>query len=222
MAAFSSIDTEIPARGTSRTPPPCFKKLKYIWALQGIIALPRLYLIAFISLIMFWMFMFTPGLAIVIWLFCAIDLVMTLSIILTVVRQYHNKETATAAVTFRREAMKAAFATYLWLWALFTDPKRVFKPEDSQSGLDPKAERTLVIINIYLMVLTVVVILVFYPSVWLAYRDWRAEREAKRCEDVEFGVAGGEEDRIRLLDRSSIDDILGDLIEDDDSKIRKF
>jgi hypothetical protein len=59
--------------------------------------------------------------------------------------------------------------------------------------------------------------LLFYPALWLAYQDWRTERNGERDGNVE--LEAGVEEETRLLGRESVDG-LRDVVEYDESKER--
>ena len=83
---------------------------------------------------------------------------MTITLITTIMFQYRDKATATTGLTLRREATKTVFATYLWLWTFLGDPKCIFTPDDSPSGLIPKDEIKVMKIRMYQAFITVVVV----------------------------------------------------------------
>ena len=62
--------------------------------------------------------------------------------------------------------------------------------------------------------------LLFYPALWLAYRDWRASRNMTGIRDVEVVFAADEQ--AGLLERNSIDTLGTLLSEDDESEKRKW
>jgi len=61
--------------------------------------------------------------------------------------------------------------------------------------------------------------LLFYPALWMAYRDWRSSRNAQIIRDVEVVFVA--EEQLGLLDRNSID-TLSFHSDDDEMEKRKW
>jgi hypothetical protein len=70
MAAFSDPESNELEKESWRTQPSYANVLKWIWAFQGLIAVPRLFLIVFVSIIMLAMYPLhhSPEGAILIWM----------------------------------------------------------------------------------------------------------------------------------------------------------
>jgi hypothetical protein len=84
---------------------------------------------------------------------------MTITVIITIIRQYRSTPPVPAFLTLRREATKTLFATYLWLWTFLADPKCVFTYDDnSPTGLIPKDEMKVRKIKMYEGLITLIVV----------------------------------------------------------------
>ncbi|KAJ4305079.1 hypothetical protein N0V90_000609 [Kalmusia sp. IMI 367209] len=161
---------------------------------------------------------------IVIYIFVGLDIWMCGFIIMTVYRQYIDKERDVKKM-LKREAIKTAFATYLFLWGLVTNPGKSLSPiktdtgkgKELDKGTKEAIEKMAIRLWIWHIVVVVLIIVLFYPPLWLAYQDWKTEKTRSEGGYIEL-----EEHQIRLLDRASMD-ILDDGIEQDDhdhSKVR--
>ncbi|KPI37476.1 uncharacterized protein AB675_10374 [Cyphellophora attinorum] len=77
------------------------------------------------------------------------------------------------SMTLRFEILKSVLATALWLWLLLD---AIFGPRDHYSYYKDRSQRIMVA-----AISSLLLFILYYPTVWLAYRD--TAREAPSSDD---------------------------------------
>ncbi|KAF1950435.1 hypothetical protein CC80DRAFT_509772 [Byssothecium circinans] len=203
MAAYTPLDNSSQTN-TLANKPSQYRKwtLKVLWMVQTLLVIPRIIGVLLLFILLFVISLFEPGFAFVFALVLVIDLFMCFGILVTVWKQYAAKK-RNPKNALKREALKTIFATYLWLWTFITNPKK-FLSRKTPGQPNPAADRLVSRIHTWTIVIAVTVILAFYPALWLAYQEWKIEKNITERGDIE--LQDEDEHQIRLMDRTSIDD----------------
>ncbi|KAF2738882.1 hypothetical protein EJ04DRAFT_573344 [Polyplosphaeria fusca] len=189
------------SRSTARTLRIGRVLLRWIWAIQAMIAIPHV-------LVLFWIMLLAlllPGIGVVVSLLVLPDFVAAASIVVVVVTQYVKLCRGTSvAFTFKAEMAKAVAAAFVWLWTWVPFLGGV-SDELRKDQMDKDMLRKVMIVRV---VWTILIVLLFFAPLWYAYEEWRVREERAGPEEGDIELADSrEEGRIRLLERTSIDSL---------------
>ncbi|KAF1974820.1 hypothetical protein BU23DRAFT_91462 [Bimuria novae-zelandiae CBS 107.79] len=149
-------------------------------------------------LMLFITMMGVPGWVIVfVWVFVVFDIAMNTVIIVQVYKQF-SRARESVSVRLRREIYKAVMAT--WLFESFAGV-----PKEPFGGQKLDAKQQEMFDGVAQMVVTGFVMAVFYPPLWVAWRDRQVEK-ARGEGDGEIEL---EEHRVMLVERRSVDTLDG-------------
>ncbi|KAL1610313.1 hypothetical protein SLS60_001979 [Paraconiothyrium brasiliense] len=180
--------------------------IRVLWFLQAAVALLRVLFVALILVagLLVASLLGAPALVFIfVILILAFDIFLSTFIVLTAYRQLFNK--ADKRTRLRREVCKAAIAT--WLFISFAS-----LPKDTKPSLEMDAEQRRVFdmfikkIWIGQLLVTVVIIGLFYPPLWVAFKERHAEKERANEGRGEIEL---EDHEVRLLGRVSVDTLDG-------------
>ncbi|KAF2444925.1 hypothetical protein P171DRAFT_485006 [Karstenula rhodostoma CBS 690.94] len=120
--------------------------------------------------------------------------------------------------TLRREVYKAVIAT--WLFVSFASLPKDVKPA-TELDEQQRAVFELFINNIWVgqLLVTVVIVGIFFPPLWVAFRERNAEKEGTNEGRGEIEL---EDHEIQLLGRTSVDTLDGLAEEDEENGRAKF
>ncbi|KAJ4349851.1 uncharacterized protein N0V89_008470 [Didymosphaeria variabile] len=186
--------------------------IRVLWFFQAAVALLRILFVALflVAFLLIASLLGVPALGfILVALILGLDIFLSTFIVVTAYRQLFNK--ADKRTRLRREVYKGAIAT--WLFISF-----VSLPKGTKPSLEMDAEQRrvfdMLIKKIWIgqLLVTIAIIGLFYPPLWVAFKERHAEKERANEGRGEIEL---EDHEIQLLERVSVDTLDG-LAEEDE------